>query len=768
MKKICLLILIAIQFILIYGLTEPYYIFSNQIRNDVKNLNKFNISIDNVDNNGLRVYINENEFLLLKDLGYEPIKLFNEAREYSYDKHSKNYQYYTYDQYIDFMYETAQNFPEICSLYVAGYSVQNREILFIKISDNPNQNNNKPKVKLISTIHGDEVVGYDMLIRFIQLLTSEYNTNPEINFLVNNTEFWINPLSNPDGYVAQERQNANGVDLNRNFPDFLYDTDCNPHNREPEIAVQMLFSQNFKTHLAANFHGGAVVINYPWDTTYTLFPDNDLVIDLSLAYASLNPTMTNSSEFPNGITNGAQWYVIHGSFQDWDNYYNQVFHVTAEISQSKWPNPSLLSNFWLNNKDSILNYSKRVHRAFSGIVKNEEGLAIPAKISLQDYTEISNDNETGYFNRLVLPGVYEFGITSYGYESITLNDIVITETQGYFTEITLNNLPLYSLHGRVMDTNNMPLDNVSIEILETNIPVITTDENGQYLISEIFQGEYDALITYNNSKLIYDIIISQNNTNYDFILSNPEFTDDFETVNNLWTLQNHWNYMQINNNTVLADSPDNYNNNINSSATLNQTFYIPNDSPANVGFDVKYSLEQNYDFAFFEIYSNNLWHIAESFTGSSDWLSLSYPLNDFRGQTVKFRFRINTDQSVTDEGIYIDNFYVNTGSYSVNISDNSILADTHLIDITHYPNPITSSENINFILEKTSPKDLKLSIFNVKGQKVKEISIPKNTKRISSNLSNTNTIENLSSGVYFYRISGENINSKAKKMIILK
>jgi protein MpaA len=61
------------------------------------------------------------------------------------------------------------------------------------------------KVLVVGCIHGDEPQG----IRVAHALIS---TRPS------NTDLWIVPALNPDGVAADTRQNAHGVDLNRNFP----------------------------------------------------------------------------------------------------------------------------------------------------------------------------------------------------------------------------------------------------------------------------------------------------------------------------------------------------------------------------------------------------------------------------------------------------------------------------------------------------------------------------------------------------------------------
>ena len=82
-----------------------------------------------------------------------------------------------------------------------GRSVQNRPLTFIR-RGNPNG----IRVLVVGVIHGDEPAG---------LAVTDILKKMDVPA---NVDLWILPELNPDGIFLKTRQNANKVDLNRNFP----------------------------------------------------------------------------------------------------------------------------------------------------------------------------------------------------------------------------------------------------------------------------------------------------------------------------------------------------------------------------------------------------------------------------------------------------------------------------------------------------------------------------------------------------------------------
>ena len=80
--------------------------------------------------------------------------------------------------------------------------------------------------------------------------------------------------------------------------------------------------------------------------------------------------------FRNGTTNGAAWYPLTGGMQDYNYIWHGCMEVTLELSCCKFPPAEELSQFWDDNRASMLLLLGEAHRGVKGFVKNEEGVPV--------------------------------------------------------------------------------------------------------------------------------------------------------------------------------------------------------------------------------------------------------------------------------------------------------------------------------------------------------------------------------------------------------
>ena len=182
--------------------------------------------------------------------------------------------YYNNDELTTFLQNIESSHPDIAKLHSIGKSVENRDLWVLEITRNVKlKEPGKPKFKYIANMHGNEVVGRQLLIYLSQYLVNNYNTDVRVTQLLNSVDIFIMPSMNPDGFeLAKEgdcmglngRNNAHDIDLNRNFPN-QFDTSARD-DIQPETKAVIDWMSTYKFVLAANMHGATLVACYPWDT----------------------------------------------------------------------------------------------------------------------------------------------------------------------------------------------------------------------------------------------------------------------------------------------------------------------------------------------------------------------------------------------------------------------------------------------------------------------------------------------------------------------
>lgn len=339
--------------------------------------------------------------------------------------------YPTHSEITKFLKKAVALNPKIAKLFSIGKSVDGKELWVVKISDNVEVDEVEPEFKYISSMHGDEITGRELTQFLIKDLIQAYGKDKSITNMINNTEIYIMPSMNPDGSRKKQRANANNVDLNRNFPDFTRGDINTSTGRQPETMAVMKFQSSRNFSLSANFHGGAVVVNYPWDSTYKRHPLDNLLQELSLAYADENPAMRNSSSFPSGITNGADWYVLHGGMQDWSYFWHNDMQVTVELSKKKWPKYKNIPGFYRDNKASMIKYIELIHQG-AGVKFSKANVKGKIKIT-QKFSSSENKDigtygfENSEFFKVLEKGTYEFEVMINGQERLTSIEVTVDE-----------------------------------------------------------------------------------------------------------------------------------------------------------------------------------------------------------------------------------------------------------------------------------------------------------------------------------------------------
>ncbi|XP_067909267.1 carboxypeptidase N catalytic chain isoform X1 [Heterodontus francisci] len=330
-----------------------------------------------------------------------------------------DFRHHRYDGLVKALLGVQRDCPFISRLYSIGRSTLGHHLYVLELSDNPGIHELlEPEFKYVGNMHGNEVLGRELLIQLAQYLCEEYNLrNPRITQMIHQTRIHILPSMNPDGYeVAADqgseansyltgRANARGVDLNRNFPDLHVGLqklkDRNHHvslaanwqeQAEQETYAIIRWVQSYNFILSANMHGGAVVANYPFDkaqepnsrgphrAAVSTTPDHKLFQKLAKVYSYshgwMHSGMNCGDYFPDGITNGASWYSLSRGMQDFNYLHTNCFEITLELSCKKFPPENELQREWYGNREALLAYIEEVHKGIKGMVLDENNNGI--------------------------------------------------------------------------------------------------------------------------------------------------------------------------------------------------------------------------------------------------------------------------------------------------------------------------------------------------------------------------------------------------------
>jgi hypothetical protein len=516
---------------------ESYFRFEVSSKEQLSSLTKI-ISISKIDGNTVYAYANDAEFTRFqsKHFVYEilPNPTIENPHMTSDITELREWDTYpSYETYVDFMYQFAADYPDICIVENFGTSVNGRELLIAKISNNVNTEEDEPEFLYTAQMHGNEIVGFMMMLHLIDYMLENYDSDAQITNLINNAEIWINPLANPDGTYAggnntvseATRSNANGVDLNRNFKDPFVGDHPDGYAWQEETLAFMQLAEDNNFVLASNIHSGIEVLNYPWDGIQTRHADDEWWQDVCHTYADAaqaNSPNGYMEAFDDGITNGYDWYTTSGSRQDYMNYFHGCREMTLELSDAQMLPASELDNHWDYNLESFLLYMEECLYGVRGIVTDSSGEPIDAILHIEDHdmynTEVFTDSAIGDYHRMIYPGTYDFTFSAFGYETITFTDVTANHHDITTLHVTMTSIPSVTISGLISDGNTgLPISGAELVFPNSEYEPVVTNANGEFSMENIFVGDYQIRITVEGYNIFdQNISVSESNNYFEF------------------------------------------------------------------------------------------------------------------------------------------------------------------------------------------------------------------------------------------------------------
>jgi carboxypeptidase T len=531
---------------------------------------------------------------------------------------------------------------------------ENRPIYHVKISDNPNVNENEPKALYTAIHHAREPMSLMETIFFMWYVLENYGTNEEITYLVNETQLFFVPCINPDGYVYNETTNPTGggmwrknrrnngggvygVDLNRNYgygwgttgtsTVTSNDTYCGtaPYS-EPEVQAMRWLVQNHKFVSAFNAHTYAKDILFPIGTTVAEFADHhDYFQAESNHMVQFNgyTAMKSSALYPASGDSDDYMYKMDIGVGVKDT----MFVHTPEVGTAFWqPSSEILATC----KEMLFPNLVLAHITRNYVVVKDTD---PNSISTLSGNFNHSANRLGRMSGPVTVSIQPLlNITSVG--NAVVYDLALMQTSTGSISYTLN--------------PNIQFGNLVKYIIKT--------DNGLWVKRDTIVKTYGA----------YNLQVTENAT------AVTNWTGNWATTTSTF----------VSSPKCFTDSPTgNYANNANTTYTYVPTIDLTNAFAAQITFYAKWNIEADFDYVQFQVSTDggttwigqcgNYTNAGTNANGSvqpnnqpvydgvmSNWVMEEINLSDYLGQIIKVRFQLKSDGGTRKDGFYFDDFNI--------------------------------------------------------------------------------------------------------------
>lgn len=665
--------------------------------------------------------------------------------------------YLTYDELLVTLDDMVALYPNLISTKAPIGNIlthENRPIYWLRLSDNPNVEEAEPEVLYTALHHAREPNSLSQMVFYLWYLLENYDSDPEVKYLVDNTAMYFIPCINPDGYIFNENTDPNGgglwrknkylengtlrgVDLNRNYG-YQWGIDDNgssPNSTsnvyrgtapfsEPENQAVRDFCNEHQFKITLNYHSYGNLLIYPWGYS-------DLVTDEYDTFSSFAESMTRENDFFAGTGTQTVGYAVNGNSDDW--MYGEtdskpaIYSMTPEIGDGNF-------GFWPPQID--------IDRLNKSTLKQN----LTTAHLVLNYGEAMEINSSNYLTSKM--GSLEILLKKYGLE---MGDLTLSVSG-------VENITITSSNSNTWNMNHLDEETVNFEYTISND--VVNNEELRFAI-QIDNGLFISHDTITKIFLDGDMMVG--------------LSDMGNEINN-WTTNGIWNETTeefYSSTTSYTDSPfEDYEANQTSEIKLNTPIDLTSAESAFLNFYAKWDIESNYDLAqvMGSVDGNNFVPLCGKYTTSgtfnqdldepvyegiqTDWVMEEINLDDYIGGLFWMKFRLKADGGVEGDGFYFDDLSVNlvTGSTSVGEEISKISS------LQIFPNPFSQSIKVNLNLAKQTD-NLELRLVNTLGQVV--------VNDLYQRLPSGNHLlgmgnSKISEGIYFLQVvlDGEKVGSK--------
>lgn len=671
--------------------------------------------------------------------------------------------FFTHEEMLEELDSMHAKYPDLITarMPIEGQgSYEGRPIYWLRLSDAAAIDEDEPEVLYTALHHAREPGSLSQMIFYLWYLLENYETDEQVQFLVNNTEMYFIPCINPDGYIYNEttnpeggglwrknrRANADGsfgVDLNRNYGfEWGFDdngSSPNPESQtyhgtagfsEPETQAVSAFCNAHEFQLALNYHTFGNLLIYPWG--YLDTPTED-----GATFELIAEALTIENNYLAGTGTETVGYVSNGVSDDWMYGETQskpfIYSFTPEVGNGGfWPVESQIVE---DNKNCMRQNLMLASLLFNYGTVMETGGATLA------------DVEGDFYYQLKRYGLSD-GLFTISLEAVSDNIVSVGPAKTYMPE------PGEAIDDFISYTLDPDIQSEELIVFRLSI------DNGDYVQSQIIEKRFGNSV--------------------------PEFYSDGSSLD-AWQNENSPAWSVTNESFVSApnsitDSPfSNYGSNINSSIGMQDFVPFENAEKVLLNFWARWEIESNYDYVQLQIQleeGGDYFPVCGKYTvegsefqdegkpvyeGSSGWVQEDIDLTAFAemGEQFRLRFVLVSDQFIEGDGFYFDDFAINL--IGNEITNTTTLSRADFRFSQNRPNPAKDFTQINLEWgELPVGQDIELTVYNQLGQKVWEEKISYGTSQQEINT------KSWPAGTYSYRIQLNEYIWPAKRMTVIK
>jgi hypothetical protein len=468
-------------------------------------------------------------------------------------------------------------------------------------------------------------------------------------------------------------------------------------------------------------------------------------------------------------------YPINGSTKDGNYGMMGSVSWSIEISNSKQPPASQIMQYYNWNYPSMIKLIEYSGYGLEGTVTDAATNApVEAAVFVNNYYPTYTDPAVGDYHKYVLPGTYSIKVVANGYQTQTINNVVVTANNSTVTNFQLIEEPGHRVYK--FSASQIPDNNFSDE--GSTPAVIGPPDDINYSIGKSGWCVLD---------MQYPVLNGQGN---DFIVHEGDASAEGYTCYVGTSIDGPWFSLGVGNGTTQFDIAT-------SGLTSARFIKIVDDgdgiaNQANAGFDL--DAIEAYDIVPVELLSfsaENIndevvlkWQTAtetnnqgfeiertsprpstyqgEGGEAGRDWEIISFV--EGKGTTTELTEYIYKDK-IINPGIYVYRLKQRDFDGTVTYSHEMEIDVTGPKEFTlyqNYPNPFNPTTTIKFALPIDSR--VKINIYNSLGQLVETLV----DKEMESGYHEVNfNASKLASGVYLYQLQVQDFIS-VKKMLLIK